>query len=72
MELRTLSREGLIDKEKNLRQELLNLKFQKSIGQLENIARISQVTKDIARVETFLREIKNIGDKGKDGKKKKQ
>jgi large subunit ribosomal protein L29 len=41
----------------DLKHELFNLRFQKSIGQLENPRRIKQTQKDIARVETVLTEM---------------
>ncbi len=62
-ELRLLSEGELLEKEKTLREELLNLRFQHATGQLENVARISQVKKEIARIKTLLRE-KGLG-KGK-------
>jgi large subunit ribosomal protein L29 len=37
-------------------QELFNLRFQKTSGQLSNTARISEVRRDIARIKTVLRE----------------
>ncbi len=39
-----------------LRKEQFNLRFQKSSGQLENTARVRQVRRDIARIETILGE----------------
>ena len=36
--------------------ELLNLRFQLAIGQLENTAAISACKKDIARVKTIMRQ----------------
>ena len=36
--------------------ELLNLRFQLAIGQLENTAAISECKKDIARVKTIMRQ----------------
>jgi large subunit ribosomal protein L29 len=54
--LRDLSREELLTKEMELRQELFNLRFQHATRQLENTARIPQVRKEIARVLTVLRE----------------
>ena len=36
--------------------ELLNLRFQLAIGQLENTAAISECKKDIARVKTIIRQ----------------
>ncbi len=38
------------------REELFNLRFQHSIGQLKNTARIPQVKKSIARILTIMRE----------------
>ena len=36
--------------------ELLNLRFQLAIGQLENTAAISDCKKDIARIKTIMRQ----------------
>jgi large subunit ribosomal protein L29 len=38
------------------KEELFNLRFQNATGQLDNIARIPQVKRDVARIETILRE----------------
>ena len=56
-ELRDLGAEELSQKEKDLREELFNLRFQHSTSQLEKTSRISQVKKDLARVKTIQREI---------------
>jgi large subunit ribosomal protein L29 len=37
-----------------LRKEAFNLRFQKASGQLANTARIRQVRRDIARIETVM------------------
>jgi large subunit ribosomal protein L29 len=37
------------------KEELFNLRFQNATGQLDNTARLGQVRKDIARIETLLR-----------------
>ncbi len=55
-ELRNFSDEELIEKLKELRQELFNLRFQLATGQLKNVRRIKLVKKDIARVLTILKE----------------
>jgi large subunit ribosomal protein L29 len=39
-----------------LQKEAFNLRFQRASGQLENTARVRVVRRDIARVETFLRQ----------------
>lgn len=38
----------------NLKKEAFNLRFQAATGQLENTARIRQVRRDVARVNTVL------------------
>ena len=38
------------------KQELFNLRFQNVTGQLDNSARLGQVRKDVARIETILRQ----------------
>lgn len=57
-ELRDLGHEDLAAKEKDLQQNLFNLKFQKATGQLGNTAMIVKVKRDLARVKTLLRELK--------------
>jgi len=37
-------------------QELFNLRFQRSSGQLTNTARLNEVRRNIARIKTVLRE----------------
>jgi large subunit ribosomal protein L29 len=39
-----------------LAEELFNLRFQLATAQIENVGRISEVRRDIARVKTILRE----------------
>ncbi len=39
-----------------LRKEQFNLRFQRATGQLEGVARVRQVRRDIARVKTILAE----------------
>jgi large subunit ribosomal protein L29 len=56
-ELREISKEELEEKEKELSQELFNLRFQKATGQLGNTAMIPKTKRDLARVKTVLREI---------------
>ena len=40
----------------DLRKEQFNLRFQRAMGQTENVARVRQVRRDIARVKTIVRE----------------
>ena len=55
-EIRDLSPQEIEQKRDELREEMFNLRFQHGIGQLENTAKLKQIKRDIARVETILRE----------------
>ncbi|WP_457769359.1 50S ribosomal protein L29 [Limosilactobacillus reuteri] len=55
-ELNGLTTDKLLDREKELKEQLFNLRFQLATGQLENTASLKQVRKDIARVKTILRQ----------------
>ncbi len=55
-EIQKLSSEDLQAKLKEARAELFNLRFQMATGQLDNTARIKQVKKDIARIQTEMRD----------------
>jgi len=52
-ELIALTIDELGQKEKDLRKELFNLRFQLATGEIENPMRIRTVRKDIARVLTI-------------------
>ena len=54
--LRELSSEALADKEKELAEQLFRLRFQKSLGQLDNPLKLREVRREIARVKTLLKE----------------
>ena len=54
-EIRELSAEDLQTKLKEAREELFNLRFQMATSQLDNTARVRQVKKDIARIQTEMR-----------------
>lgn len=54
-ELKELSTTEMIEKEKEFKEELFNLRFQLATGQLENTARLKEVRKSIARIKTVLR-----------------
>ena len=55
-ELRELSDDELRAKSEELRGELFNLKVKHSTGQLEDTARLAHLRRDVARVETVIRE----------------
>ena len=46
----------LVEKLKDAKEELFNLRFQSATGQLESHGRIKAVKRDIARINTVLRE----------------
>lgn len=54
-EIRDLADTELVQKLKDTRAELFNLRFQLATGQLDNTGRIAIVKKDIARLHTELR-----------------
>ena len=56
VELRDLSEDELVAKAKDLRGDLFNVRVKRSTGQLENTALAGQLRRNIARVETVLRE----------------
>jgi len=60
-ELRELSVEELKEREREAKQELFNLRFQKATGQLGNTAMIPKTKKDLARMKTVLRELSMQG-----------
>jgi large subunit ribosomal protein L29 len=53
--LRDLSDESLLEELSDTKKELFNLRLQHATGQLGNYARLDEVRKDIARLETELR-----------------
>ncbi|MFO7952341.1 MAG: 50S ribosomal protein L29 [Bacillota bacterium] len=55
-EVHELNEEELDKKVKELKEELFNLRFQQATGQLDNMMRIKEVRRNIARVKTVLRE----------------
>jgi large subunit ribosomal protein L29 len=56
-ELRQLTVPELVEKEKQLKQELFNLRLQLGTGRIENPMQIRKTKRDIARVKTVLREL---------------
>ena len=54
--VRDMSSDELNAKERELSEQLFKLRFQKSIGQLDNALKIRETRRDIARVKTVLRQ----------------
>lgn len=55
-EIRELSNTELQEKVQELKGELFNLRFQMATGQLENVMRVKEVRRSIARLKTVMRE----------------
>ncbi len=55
-ELHSMTTQELTEKLSSLKSELFNLRFRHASGQLDNPVSIANVKKDIARVNTVLRE----------------
>jgi len=60
-EIRNLSTEELQGRLRDSQEELFNLRFQFTIGQLENHNRLRELKRDIARLNTILRERTLVG-----------
>ena len=54
-EIRDLADDQLVERLAETKQELFNLRFQHVTGQLDNYARLQQLKREIARVNTELR-----------------
>ncbi len=59
-EIRNLTAEELVLKEKELRKELFNLRYQVLSGRIENPQRIKSARREIARIKTVVCE-KQLG-----------
>jgi len=55
-DVRVMTPDQLDDELAKLKKEQFNLRFQKATGQLENTSRVRVVRRDIARIQTVLRE----------------
>jgi large subunit ribosomal protein L29 len=55
-DFRELSLDELQAKGNDLRSEAFNVRIKRSTGQLENTAKLKELRRDIARVETIMRE----------------
>jgi len=53
VDIRKMSEEELIKKEKEMLEELGNLSFQHRIRPLEDTSRLKKIRKDIARIQTI-------------------
>ncbi len=55
-DVRLKTADELSDELAKLKKEQFNLRFQKATGQLENTSRVRIVRREIARIQTILRE----------------
>jgi large subunit ribosomal protein L29 len=55
-QVRDLTSDQLSDELLKLKKEQFNLRFQAASGQLENTARVRQIRRDIARIQTISRQ----------------
>ncbi len=55
-ELRELSEDELLNKEKELADQLFKLRFQHTLGQLDSPMKLRNIKRDIARIKTLLKE----------------
>ena len=55
-DLREKTPDQLREQLTELKKEQFNLRFQRATGQLENTARVRQIRRDIARIQTIMRE----------------
>lgn len=62
-ELRDMDVPELGEKERQLKQEVFNLRFQHATGRIENLMRIRQTRRDLARVKTVQRQKTIASDK---------
>ncbi|MEL6967279.1 MAG: 50S ribosomal protein L29 [Pseudomonadota bacterium] len=54
-DIRAMTEDQMKDQLVALKKEQFNLRFQRASGQLENTARMRQVRRDIARIQTIAR-----------------
>jgi large subunit ribosomal protein L29 len=55
-DVRAMTPDQLEDELAKLKKEQFNLRFQKATGQLDNTSRVRVVRRDIARIQTVLRD----------------
>jgi len=55
-QIREMSADDLKAKQKELDEQLFRLRFQKSIGQLDNPLKLRETRREIARLKTVIRE----------------
>ena len=62
-QVRGMTIDQLNDELVKLKKEQFNLRFQAASGQLENTARVREIRRDIARIQTITRQKNSAGAK---------
>jgi len=57
-EIREMSEQEMDNKKGDLEDQVFKLRFQESLGQLEDVKKIKNIKKDLARINTILTEKK--------------
>ena len=63
-DLKVMTGDQLQDELLKLKKEQFNLRFQRATGQLENVSRVREVRRDIARLKTLQRSKLIVAAKG--------
>ena len=63
IEIRELSEDQISDELIKYKREQLNLRFQRSSGQLDNTARVKEVRRTIAKIKTIQNEKNKLQEK---------
>ena len=64
-EIKQLGTDDLIQKEKGLKKDLFDLKYQRKLGRVEKPAKFKSIKRDIARILTILNEREKDGNASK-------
>lgn len=63
-DIRELSRDELVTRKRDLRQESFHLRLQQQSGQLEKPSQIKEIRREVARIETVLTQKVAAASKG--------
>ncbi len=66
-EIREMNREEIIQKRRELKQQIFHLNLSRSAGRMESPIKLRQTKRDLARLETVLREKDMAGVEAKAG-----
>ncbi len=66
-EIREMNREEMIQKRRELKQQIFHLRLSRSAGRLESPIKLRQTRRDMARLETVMREKEMAGVEAKVG-----